>query len=88
MAKRRTSKHHGTLKHWEADWLRGEEKDDYVFMYSLTHDFIKRELWDKAGDEENFYWTEGMRYPAPIGEEEDAEYWRDKMLHEQFCRER
>jgi hypothetical protein len=29
-----------------------------------------------------------MRYPAPIGEEEDVEYWRDKLLHEQFCRER
>lgn len=32
--------------------------------------------------------TEGMYYPAPIGEEEDEEYWRDKLRYEQFCRER
>jgi hypothetical protein len=59
-----------------------------MFLYSLTHNFIKRELWDKAGDEEHFFWIEGMLYPAPIGEEQDADFWRDKLLYENFCSER
>jgi hypothetical protein len=89
MAKRRNSKRHGRLTDFEAKWLLGpDDNDNSVFMYSLTHNFIKRELWDRAGDTDNMFWTEGMRYPAPIGAEEDEKYWRDGMLHEKFCRQR
>jgi P27 family predicted phage terminase small subunit len=33
-------------------------------------DFIRQELWDRAGDHETMHWNPSMRYPAPIGEME------------------
>lgn len=71
--KRRTSKHRGAIQDFEAAWLVGNEKDTYVFMYSLSHGFVHRELWDKHGDHENFFWEEGMQYPVPIDELEETE---------------
>jgi hypothetical protein len=72
MPKRRTSKHRGAVKDFEAAWLDGDREAG--FMYSLHHDFVHRELWDRAGDHENFFWQEGMRGPVPIDEvDEDAE---------------
>jgi hypothetical protein len=78
MPKRRTSKHRGAVKDFEAAWLDGDREAG--FMYSLHHDFVHRELFDRAGDEENFYWGEGMQYPIPIAEKENAVYWRPRKL--------
>jgi hypothetical protein len=66
MAKRRTNKHRGAVKEWEAAWLRGDRKEG--FLYSLNHDFIRQELWDRAGDKDNFFWNPGTHgdYPEPI----------------------
>jgi hypothetical protein len=71
MPKRRTSKHRGAVKDFEAAWLDGDRKAG--FMYSLHHNFVHRELWDRAGDSENFFWKEGMQYPEPINEADSTE---------------
>jgi hypothetical protein len=72
MPKRRSSKHHGSIKAHEAAWLEGDHEAG--FMFSLNHDFIHQELWDRCGDHESFYWEVGMRYPVPIGKMEDASW--------------
>ncbi len=56
----------GAVKDFEAAWLRGDRKEG--FMYSLHHNFVRQELWDRAGDHENFHWEPGMQWPEPIGE--------------------
>jgi hypothetical protein len=66
----RSNKHRVALKDFEAAWLAGDRKAG--FLYSLHHDFVHRELWDRAGDHENYHWTEGMKWPVPIDEVEDA----------------
>jgi hypothetical protein len=63
MPKRRTSKHRGAVKDFEAAWLEGDNKAG--FMYSLHHTFVHQELWDRAGDHETMFWEPGMRYPEP-----------------------
>jgi hypothetical protein len=64
MAKRRTNKHRGALNSYEQAWLEGDRK--VGFLYSLNHGFIRQELWDRAGDHENFHWNPSMRYPEPL----------------------
>ena len=61
MPKRRASKHRGAVKDFEAAWLEGDREPG--FMYSLLHDFVHQELWNRAGDSENFRWEPGMRWP-------------------------
>jgi hypothetical protein len=63
MPKRRTSKHRGAVKDFEAAWLGGDRKAG--FMYSLNHTFVRQALWDRAGDHGNFHWSPGMQYPEP-----------------------
>jgi len=63
----RNNKRRGAVTDYEAAWLVGGNKEDaYVFLYSLHHDFVHRELWDRAGDDENFHWAEGMQWPVAI----------------------
>ncbi len=64
MPKRRTSKHRGAVKDFEAAWLEGDREAG--FMYSLHHTFVHQALWDRSGDHENFHWEPGMQYPEPI----------------------
>jgi hypothetical protein len=64
MPKRRTNKHRGAVKDFEAAWLEGDRKAG--FLYSLNHDFVRQELWDRAGDHEAFFWEPGMQYPEPL----------------------
>jgi hypothetical protein len=61
--KRRSSKHRAAVKDFEAAWLAGDRK--VGFMYSLHHDFVHQELWDRAGDHEAFFWEPGMDCPEP-----------------------
>jgi hypothetical protein len=60
----RNNKRRGAVKDFEAAWLNGDREAG--FFYSLHHDFVHRELWERAGDHENFYWEEGMQWPVPI----------------------
>lgn len=46
----------------------GNKEDAYVFFYSGHHDFVHRELWERCGDNETFFWKEGMQWPVPIDE--------------------
>jgi hypothetical protein len=69
--KRRSSKHRGAIKQYEAAWLEGDRETG--FLYSLNHDFVREALWNRAGDHESLYWEPGMDYPQPIDEMEDAE---------------
>lgn len=62
----RTNKRRGAVKDFESDWLEGNPNAGMLgFMYSLHHDFVHQELWDRAGDHENFHWSPGMQYPEP-----------------------
>jgi hypothetical protein len=63
MPKRRTSKHRGAVKDFEAAWLKGDREAG--FMYSLHHTFVHQELWDRAGDNDAFVWKPGMSFPEP-----------------------
>jgi hypothetical protein len=67
--KRRTSEHRGALNEYEMAWLEGDRK--VGFLWSLNHTFMRQELWDRAGDHENFFWEPGMRFPEPIEMEAD-----------------
>jgi hypothetical protein len=64
----RNDKRRGAVKDFEAAWLDSDRDSDIGFLYSLNHDFVHRELWDRAGDSENLYWTEGMDWPVPKDE--------------------
>ena len=63
MPKRRTSKHRGTVKDFEAAWLVGDQEAG--FLYSLHHDFVHEELWSRAGNFEEYFWEAGMSFPEP-----------------------
>ncbi|SHG69525.1 hypothetical protein SAMN05444169_3704 [Bradyrhizobium erythrophlei] len=63
MPKRRTNKHRGAISEHHAAWLDGDRKAG--FLVSLNHGFVLQELWDRAGDSENFRWEPGMQYPEP-----------------------
>jgi hypothetical protein len=62
--KLRTNRLRAAVKDFEAAWLCGNRKDG--FMYSLHHDFVHEELWNRAGDHENFHWEIGMDFPEKI----------------------
>jgi hypothetical protein len=64
MPKRRSSKHRGSLNEHEAAWLESDRKAG--FLYSLHHDFVHQELWDRCGDEESFFFEPGMRWPERV----------------------
>ena len=59
----KTNKRRAAVKNFEAAWLRGDREAG--FMYSLHHDFVHQELWERAGDDESFFWNPGMQYPEP-----------------------
>jgi hypothetical protein len=61
--KRRSSKHRGALNSYEKAWLEGNRKES--FPYCLNHDFIRQELWDRAGDHDTMRWNPSMDYPEP-----------------------
>ena len=35
------------------------------FPYCLNHDFIRQELWNRAGDHDTMRWNPSMDYPEP-----------------------
>jgi hypothetical protein len=75
----RTNKRRAAVKDFEAAWLEGDREAG--FMYSLHHTFVHQELWERAGDHENFFGSRGCNTLNPSS-------WSGSTTFGKLCFER